>query len=184
MTVALRERLPPLPPPLSVGDLAWVAGVLDLKALIIRKKNKTRATPQMVLAVETKEYEVIRGLSALTGTSPELQPEKNAAEWMRRGCLQHCPEAHVHVGDNLYEWRLPAIGRWTITGAGAVVILHNVMPFMRNKRDLPEALEAMLAYAVTTGQGWGATRASLMRLRNLGWRLPPLFEEALRGNGF
>jgi len=183
MTVALRSKLPPAPPPLAIADIAWVAGVLDLKATIIRKKNKERSTPQLVLCVETKEYEVIRGLSALTGTSPELQAEKLSPDWMRRLCVEHCPEKHVHgsnEANETYPWKLPATGRWTITGAGAAVILWSTLGFQRNKRDMPEALEAMLAYAKTTGQGWGATRTSLLRLRNLGWRMPDRFEAALR----
>lgn len=178
MTVAFRT-LPMKPPPLPLSDLAWVAGIFDMKALVIKKNNKQRSTPQLVLVVETKQYQVVRGLAALTGTSPELQEEKSAAEWMRRGCVEHCPEKHIHANENGYEWKLPAVARWTITGAAAGVILYNVLPYMRNQRDIPEALEAMMAYTKLEGQGFGATRAALLRLRNLGWVLPPIFEEAL-----
>src|SRR6185503_19478151 len=103
-------------PPMKLG---WMAGVIDLKGRLIRKKNKTRATPQVVLIVETKEYMVVKELSSLTGTSPETMDRRPLREWMRKGCSEHCPEAHVHVGDSEYEHLyMPPIARWTITGAG------------------------------------------------------------------
>ena len=112
-------------------QLGWMAGILDMKGVIIGKKNKQRATPQLVLMVETKQVEVIRGLSAMTGTSPDFQPAKDVEEWMRRGCVDHCPEKHVHVGHD-YPKQMPATARWTVTGAAMAVVLHNVLPFVRN----------------------------------------------------
>lgn len=171
------RRPPAAASELPESDVAWVAGVLDMKGTVIRKNNKMRATPQLVLIVETRHHEVIRELARLTGTQPEMQAPKSPAEWMRKGCVEHCPTQHVHVGERGYEWSMPAIGRFTITGAGAAVLLYNVLPYMRRPREFPEALEAMLAYTVTYGQGWGATRTALKRLLRKGWRMPPQFKD-------
>lgn len=160
---------------IDIRDLAWLAGIFDMKASLIRKKNKLRNTPQIVLYIESKNHAVVRTVARMTGTSPEMQPAKKPAAWMRRSCAEHCPEAHVHVGDA--EWRMPAITRWTITGAAAAVVLYNVMPYMRTDDGLSEGLAEIFSQVVTTGQGWGAIRAALRRLRDLGWALPEQFRD-------
>jgi hypothetical protein len=160
---------------IDVRDLAWLAGIFDMKASLIRKKNRSRSTPQIVLYVESKNHTVVRTIARMTGTSPEMQPAKGPTDWVRKGCVQHCPDAHVHVGD--FQWGMPAITRWTITGAAAAVVLHNVMPYMRTDAGLSEALTEIFNQAVTTGQGWGATRGALRRLRDLGWALPEQFQD-------
>ena len=43
---------------------------VDLKGRLVYKKNKARATPQAVPPVKTKEFLVVRALSAMTGTRP------------------------------------------------------------------------------------------------------------------
>ena len=177
MTAVMGRRPPPARTELSVADKAWVAGVFDLKLLVIRKNNKTRATPQLVLAVETKNEEIVRGLSALTGTRPEVQRAKDTPGFMRKGCDEHCPHPHVHVNDRGYAWSMPAVARWTITGAAAAVVLFNLLPYMRRPRNLPELMDEMFDYTRLHGQGWGATRASLQRLMKLGWAMPKPFEE-------
>lgn len=168
---------------IPVQKLGWVAGVLDLKGRIITKNNKQRATKQFVLIVETKDIRVINELCSLTGTHVELKAERNMPDWMRRPCTEHCPEQHVHVhsgrkGD--YDWKMPAIARWTATGCTAAVILYNVLPFSLANIGLEVALQALLDQAALTGQGSGATMAAIRRMKDLGWELPPKFEEALR----
>lgn len=157
-------------------DLAWFAGVLDMKGTVIRKRNQQRRTPQLVLYVETKNYNVVRALSQLTGTRPELQAQRKVEEWMRRSCAEHCPEKHVHAGDR-YPGGMPAIGRWTASGAAAAVVIYNTLPLMHTNRGLEEAMNEMLDQSTTSGQGWGATRKALRRLRDLGWRMPPQYRD-------
>jgi len=159
----------------NTDNLAWLAGVFDMKAGIIRKSNQQRNTSQIVLYLDSKNHTVVRTVARMTGTRPEMQPGRKRPDWMRRGCAEHCPEAHVHVGE--YNWSMPATTRWTITGAAAAVVLHNVMPYMRTDNGLSEAFAEILEHAVTGGQGWGATRAALRRLRDLGWELPESFQE-------
>lgn len=154
------------------ASLGWVAAVLDYKSNVIRKNNKTRVTPQVVLMVESKKWNIIRRLAKLTGSVCEPQQERNARNFMRRGCNVHCPKAHVHVPD---EWKLPPIARWTITGAGAAIVLYNVIPHMVNaeERGYPELLEEICGNLVLQGQGSGQVMKTIRRMEALGWELPP-----------
>ena len=153
-----------------------MAGVVDLKGRLVFKNNRQRATTQVVLMVETKEYAVVRQLSALTGTKPEQRDQRPLKEFMRRGCADHCPEAHVHVQD---EQVMPAIARWTVTGAGMVVVLDNLMPYLTIDRGYTEAMAQVRSVTTLEGQGSGAVLKSLRRLQEHGWELPEDYAAAL-----
>lgn len=164
---------------LPIHQLGWMAGVLDLKGMIIRKKNRSRATPQIVLAVESKHMTIIRELSRMTGTAPELQPAKAGEPWMRRGCVEHCPEQHVHAHK---DPTMPAMGRWTVTGAAMVTVLYNVLPYLRNDtRGFAEAMTESSGDVVKSGAGRAAVDRALQRLSELDWDIPesvlPAWEE-------
>lgn len=160
---------------IPVHDLGWMAGVFDTRAAIIRKKNQMRKTPQLVLMVETRFQPIIRELSSMTGTQAEAMRERMLADFMRKGCGIHCPEKHNHVYRNRSgdELKLPRIGRWTITGAGMAVVVHNVEPFLRVKYNLlVDAMNEAILNTPLTGQGSGAVCASLRRLKEMGWEIP------------
>lgn len=166
---------------IPIQKLGWVAGVLDLKGRVVTKKNKQRATPQFVLMVETKDMTIVRELCSLTGTRVEAKAERKMPDWMRRPCIEHCPEKHEHVHTPPYNWKMPAMGRWTATGAAAAIILHNVLPFSLANLGLEVALHVLVEQTALTGQGSGATMAAIRRMRDLGWELPEKFEHALEG---
>lgn len=167
------KRIPP-------AQLGWMAGVIDLKGKILRKQNKARATQQLVLGVESKDFSVIRELSRLTGTSPEMmKTPEGTQDWMRRSCLEHCHDAHVHVHAPLW----PAIARWTVTGASMGVVLWTLRGYLRTDRGLGAAMSQAIAQATISGRGSGATRKSLHRLRYLGWEFPEGVEEKLLAAG-
>lgn len=155
--------------------LGWMAGIIDLKGRIYTKRNRQRATAQMVLTVDSKEIGVIRALGSMTGTSPELQTATDMPEFMRRNCGQHCPDAHTHVQAVQY---LPAIGRWTITGASMVVVLSSLMPMLTVDRGYEEAVDVAIKNTKLTGQGSGMVVMGLLRLKDLGWPLPEVYEDA------
>jgi hypothetical protein len=161
---------------IPVQDLGWMAGVLDLKGRIQVKNNRQRATRQIVLLVESSELLVIRRLARMTGSRAEAMVSRPLKEWMRRGCNDHCPEAHVHVGDDRI---MPAVSRWTLTGAGAAVVLTALLPFLTVERGWEEAINEIMASTPLTGQGATAVLGSLNRLRELGWELPERFEAAV-----
>ena len=165
---------------IPIQKLGWVAGVLDLKGKIITKKNKTRATAQVVLVVESKDIAVIKELSSLTGTRTEIKTERRLPEWMRRPCVEHCPDQHQHVQpERPYDWKMPTMGRWTATGAAAAIVLYNVLPYSLANLGLEVALQALVDQAALTGQGSGATISAIRRMKELGWELPEKFEKAL-----
>lgn len=157
---------------LPVAQLGWMAGIIDLKGKITRKRNKARATQQIVLAVDSKHWQVIRELGRMTGTAPEMQKAPPKHDWYRRNCSEHCEEAHTLVEGS--EW--PSIGRWTITGASMATVLWNLRPFLRVENGLEEAMLEAFDQAVLTGQGSAQVLASLRRLKELGWDIPPQLE--------
>ncbi len=161
------------------AQLGWMAAVVDLRGRVIVKKNATRATPQLVLYVDSKQFSVIRKLGDMTGTKPEQQAARDTSEFIRRGCATHCPEPHVHVGDE-HPWQMPAIARWTITGAAAAVVIHSLLPYFAvDKAGWEAAMHEMIAQAALTGQGSGATRSAIRRLMELGWHIPYEILEAM-----
>lgn len=153
------------------SDLAWLAAILDLKGHIIRKNNTTRATPQLVLMVESAQLRVIDRLCLLTGTSvepPKNGDERHQRDWKQRGCTEHCPDPHVHHEGS----PIPPIGRWTVTGAAAAVVLHNVIPYMVTDGGLQAMYDEIMTNLVVAGPGAGATKRAIRRLAELGWELP------------
>jgi len=156
---------------ISQAQLGWMAAVLDLKGMCIRKRNKTRATPQLVLVVESREHAVIRKLAEMTGSNPEAKRPADIKEWMRRGCVEHCPQPHQHVHDE--KWSMPLTSRWTVTGVVAGIVLYNLAPYFVSDKPYAAFAEEALRNAVLTGQGSGASKAAIARLVTLGWDLPP-----------
>lgn len=164
---------------IPVNKLGWMAGVLDLKGRIVRKNNKKRATQQLVLMVDTKELFIVRELSSLTGTRPESLAKVNTKDWMRRGCSEHCPEAHIHVGDEELMKMMPAHARWTITGAAGAVVVYNLQPYLMSDRGFIEFMDESLENSPLVGQGSAAVFQSLRRLAELGWEMPDKYQIAL-----
>jgi len=162
---------------LPMASLGWMAGIIDIKGRLIRKNNQKRKTPQSVLTVDSKDTAIIRRLGSLTGTRPEFKNTKAMSDFIRRGCNEHCPEAHVHVHDK--EW-IVEISRWTITGAGLVVVLGNLLPYLAIDRGYDQAIEEIEEDTVLAGRGSHAVYLTLARLRDLHWDLPPRYEEALK----
>lgn len=162
---------------ISEAKLGWMAAVLELRSAVVRKANKMRATPQLVLRVESTNIAVVNELCRLTGTKVDPHDGRSLKDWMQRGCIQHCPEAHVH---HLEQRVPPQSSIWTITGAGAAVVLHNLMPYLVSaNEDLAALMDEATENMVLTGQGSGQVRKAILRLSRLGWELPPVMLEKL-----
>lgn len=168
-TVAMTPKIPE-------AKLAWFAAILDMKSTIIVKNNSMRATPQYVLLVESINFAVVQEMSRLTGTAPEAQATRKRKDFMRRGCTEHCPKAHIHQEDTEY---LPAVGKFTLTGLAAAIVLDAVIPYMITDRSLAYTRDQIFAQAKLTGQGSGATRAAVRRLEALGWPIPDFVTKGL-----
>jgi hypothetical protein len=152
-------------------DLNWMAGIMDLKGkskLVIAPSRNYR--PLLVLYVESAQVLVIDELCKLTGTKGSDSLETEAGEWDKRGCSKHCPEAHIHVNKTL-----PATRRWSVTGASAAIVLHNVVPRLRNgsqQKTFQVLMHDGIRLAPKRGQGRGAVDATIKRLMVLGWLIP------------
>jgi hypothetical protein len=170
------------PLPVTAADMAWMAGVIDLKGSVIRKKNKMRATPQVVLYVSTKNERVALRLSALTGTAPEAHDSPAPADFLRRNCAEHCLTPHVHVGD--YPWNMPKTTRWSVTGIAMAVVLANLAPFMSTYDVYAGDVADIVRTFAAEGQGSGAVHATLSRLIALGWQVPPAVTVRLAATGW
>lgn len=155
--------------------MAWMAGVLDLKGRLFIKKNETRRTKQTTWAVESKELTVVRRLCALTNTKPEARRSSPVSDIFRRNCSEHCPEAHVHVDLQV----MPDTMRWTATGAGFVIVHHNLEPYLQVDRGYPEAVAEILKDPAVSARGSTAVMRTVARLSGLGWTLPEPYFSAM-----
>lgn len=171
---AVAELLGIAPLPVTVADMAWMAGIIDVKGSVIRKKNKTRRTPQVVLYIQEKDERIARRLSGMTGTAPEPRAAVSTERFLRRGCAEHCLVPHVHVGDPEHPWQMPKSTRWALTGIAAAVVLANLAPFMITYDDYAGDVAGIVGNFAADGQGSGAVRRTLLRLSALGWQIPPV----------
>ena len=152
---------------ISQVDLAWMAGIIDLKGRLTYKNNKTRATRQITLTVDSKEILVVKRMCALTGTKPEVRSTSPVSDYLKRGCAEHCPEAHVHNEGGF----VVGSTRWTVTGTSMVVVLDAIEPFVTVDRGYGEAIEEVMKSPTLVGRGSTAVIGSLTRLYELGWTL-------------
>ena len=154
-------------------DMAWMAGVLDLKGRLFVKKNETRKTRQVTWAVESKELVVVRRLSDLTGTKPEGRVATPVSEIFRRNCATHCPEVHTHVTPTM-----PNTMRWTSSGAGFVILHHNLAPYLQVDRAYAETAAEILKDPAVSARGSNAVMLTTARLQGLGWAVPEPYASA------
>lgn len=162
---------------ISEADLGWAGGIIDFQGHIVKKSNTMRAagSMQITLYVETSLTEIITKLGRLTATSPEaLKTRLRSPDIARRNCVEHCPEAHVHV---LYEGgEMPPQQRWTVSGASAAIVLWNLRDLLvTNKEPWDWALAMTLASTRLAGQGSATAVTAIRRMADAGWEMPPLF---------
>lgn len=154
---------------IPVAQLGWMAGIVDLRGKIVAKQNKLRRNPQLVLYVQSKHFPVIQRLAVMTGTNPEHKVmENDGGGWWRRGCTEHCPDAHTHVDRSQF----PDTMRWTVTGTPLGVVLYNLGPFLTQSDRFTVARETCFRDMVLRGRGAKATVDALRRLEALGWEFP------------
>ncbi len=159
---------------IDVPTLAWFAGILDLKGRTRVVEHASRRTPLFVLQVESTNAVIVRRLCKLTGTRPQTSGAKTLTFANRRSCVQHCPEPHQHISSHL-----PDVARWHISGAGAAVVLHNVVPYCgTDTGPREEFIAQILSHVRMHGQGRHAVDQTLARMTDLGWEIPIGLERA------
>lgn len=131
--------------------LAYVAGIVDLLGLI--RVRHVEDTPLPVLQVHGKHMPTFDYLGSLTGT----KAIETTRDYTRHGCAQHCAEKHMHI--------VSRSGRWSLTGAKATVVLWNIQPFLRVKKDAADG-------ALAVGLGTTFKQGTVGKMRDLGWEIP------------
>lgn len=162
---------------LTEADKGWMAAVIDLRGYVYIKQNKQRASRQIVLMVESKRAGIVRRLGQMSGTKPETMQAREMKEFMRRGCAEHCVEPHVHVND---DRTMPSVVRWTATGVAFAVIVSALEPYLTEDKGFPELAQEVLGVTDVLGRGSGAVMATLVRMKDLGWPMPPMLHEQLQ----
>lgn len=158
--------------------LAWMAGVVDFKGRIVYRRNRERKnTPQISLTVQCQEFPILRALSEMTGTTPEMFEASPVSEIFRTGCQEHCPDKHVCQPRN--GVMMPKTSRWTVSGGSMHVVLHSLMPYLMVDRGYKELIAEIKAATPLSGQGSAQVLSRCAVLMNLGWEIPDPYREVL-----
>lgn len=135
-------------------QIAWCAGVVDTLGSIKTRPMDTGSELAYV-AISSPRMDLLQVLADLTGSSVVAVRR----DYKRLGCGEHCTEAHQHVQS--------VTGRWSLTGAKAIVFLTAIEPYLVTKRE-----DAAAALAVGTDAPHKP--ATLKKMYELGW---PILEE-------
>jgi hypothetical protein len=160
---------------ITEADKAWVAGILDLRALTFQVKSGKAKRKYLELQVSTLEPRIAARLYKLSGR--EFRPSNTHRypnEWMKRACSEHCQQFHVQ-----YESLRP-MHQWQVRGTAAAIIMWNVLPYMTHT-DLGfrELIAEVFARTPYHGKPGNAPRAVIRRLHKVGWKMPPQIQHIL-----
>jgi hypothetical protein len=152
---------------MNVVQKAWMAGVIETRGKVRFTNNPDRKTNQLVLQVRTGHTAVATRLCELTGIRVDIKENKSIRVADRRPCAEHCQEAHSHVIAEIPEHAV-----WAISGAGAAIVLDNLVPFFVTTDGLQVVADNILARLPQAGRGRSAVDQTILRLKRLGWRIP------------
>lgn len=130
----------------------YIAGILDANGLF-RVRAVQSGTKLPAVYVHGLHIELLQVLADATGTAVTvIKRDYNGVR-----CAEHCPERHVHT--------ISVSGRWSVTGAKATVLLHNVLPHLRVQREVAEELLAV-------GMDAPRKEQTIRKMKKLGWEIP------------
>jgi len=134
-------------------DLAYVAGVLDTRAVVKTRLAPGTETVLPHIMLSSGDAELLRWLGEITAVRSIVTSRK----YDKHRCLEHCTRAHDHITS--------VSGRWQLTGAKATVVLAGTRPYVRFKVE---------AWDRAIGAGLQATRkpATVAKMKALGWPMP------------
>jgi hypothetical protein len=136
-------------PTVTPAQIAWCAGVIDSLGLIKTRPMRTGSELAYV-GVSSARIDILEHLSRLTGTRVVTV----SRDYNRLGCGEHCTEAHLHVQS--------VTGRWSLTGARALVFLDAIEPYLVTRRAEAKA-------AIAAGETAPSKPAVLRKMKELGW---------------
>lgn len=153
---------------MNLAQKAWMAGVIETRGKIRFTNDAERKTNQLVLQVRTSHTAIVTRLSELTGTKANYVTAKQIRQADRRPCTEHCTDPHSHTVAEIPEFSI-----WAISGAGAAIVLDNLAPFFVTETGVQTVADNILAGLPQAGRGRFAVDQTIIRLRKLGWRIPP-----------
>lgn len=139
---------------LNETDLAWCAGVMDTMGLV-KIRTLSNGTLLPLVFFHSTKIEILEKLSELAGGKVTIVNKS----YVRSPCVQHCQEPHVHISSTS--------GRWTISGARALIFLSGVEPFIRVRRQ--EIVEV-----IALGSAAPRKPATVEKMREMGWPIAEL----------
>lgn len=160
-------------------ELAWFAGLLDVKYDSIRKSNSHdhggKVGDKLTLWLRDKNFEVIDRAAKMAGSNITPRNPRPATEMVQRACIEHCKQKHVH------RLLIPT-HEWKIYGISAVIIYYNVMPYMVHAMDIEVDARIQDTINQTKFRGEGSTTARVLcqKLSQLGWKIPPEIKRYMR----
>lgn len=149
---------------ITEADKAWLAGIFDAKArMFFSQYSKMPGRQWARLCLYSKDINMVSEVKTLLGKGGQKISVKGGYD--RRPCNDHCPEKHVHV-------KFQTQHQVDFSGVHAIIVMHNVMPFMRVKSG--EAYDwmqtALLQPPAKVGIAYGIKVCDFMR--KSGWCVP------------
>jgi hypothetical protein len=138
---------------LETGDLAYLAGVLDTRAVVRVRVLPGNGTVLPYVAMSCGDAELLRWLGEISGVKSIV----TSRDYDKHRCLEHCERAHEHIRS--------VSGRWSLTGVRATVVLVATRPWVRfGEEKWDRGIAAGLAAPRKEGV--------LRKMTALGWPVP------------
>ncbi len=156
---------------------AYMAAIIEAKGRIKMLEVEGRASPQLTLRYQSQQVYIVKALCEYTGSEVNITQAKSFNDNKRAGCTEHCPEKHVH-----YAQHMPQTAHWQIVGAGAAIVLYNLMPYMAAGDDSPSTakfrrfVDVVCAWQPASNRGAYTVKQTVERLHKLGWKIPAELE--------
>lgn len=150
-----------LRPPLKDTETAYLAGVLDARGIVRVRVAGDTMLP--FLGLHTPNLALLGYVAEVTGT----KVTETRRSYYKVGCSEHCAQKHQHVQS--------VSGRWSVTGARATVVLHNVVPYFILQRDTAQQV-------LTLGLAAPMKAETLVKMEKLGWSIPKLTGDTSEGS--
>jgi hypothetical protein len=133
--------------------IAWFAGVIDARAHLESHNRHGHVQPRV--RVTTREEALLEELARWTGAKVVLDDRA----YSRRPCGEHCQNQHSHI--------VRQSKQWTVDSARATILLHNLLPYLRVKRE--RAVVCVQAGLLRFPPARGDTHTQMLEL---GWEMP------------
>lgn len=142
-------------------DLIWFAGVTDSIGRIHCKNDYNMLTLTFSSSKRPDLAPIIAAMTGVQRTTIQL----SEIGYLRRGCVEHCPEAHIHVP--------PRKGRSILlkmAGARAYTVLWNLYPYLRVLKSAAEdGMDHYNRESINLSQ---RAQLTFRQMLDLGWEIP------------